>query len=105
MTVHEEKLKRILCEAIENRQSIRFYHESRSSGKKGWRIVEPYIIGIKRTGNVFLAGMPVEERTKSIDERITGHYLLRKIEQNKLEIRSKTYSEPKVRKATNCKHT
>ena len=63
MTLHDEKLKRILCEAIENRQLIRFYYESKSSGKKKWRIVEPYMIGTKRTGNVFLAGMPVEVRT------------------------------------------
>jgi hypothetical protein len=83
MTVHEEKLKRILCEAIENRQSIRFYYESKSSGKKGWRIVEPYIIGTKRTGNVFLAGMPVEERIKSIDEGPQVIIFLKKLSRTK----------------------
>lgn len=96
MTPHEEKLKKVLCEAIKNRQLIRFYYESESSGKKEWRTVEPYIIGIKHTGNVFLAALAIEERIKPIEERITGHYLLKKISEDKLQILSELYSEPKV---------
>jgi Fic family protein len=96
MKQKNEDVQAILCDAIRERRLVKFYYESDSSGKKEWRTVEPYIIGIKHTGNVFLAGLPVIEKSKPIEKRVTGHYSLKKINLNNLEILSEKYTEPKV---------
>lgn len=93
-----DKLIQILCTAIQQRKLIKFYYESVSSKKKGWRLVEPYILGIKDNGagNIFLAALPISERAKKLEQRVTGHYLLDKIDCNLLEILEDTFDEPKV---------
>jgi hypothetical protein len=85
----------ILCKAIEQRRLVRFYYVS-ESGKKGWRKVQPYIVGVKENGNTFLAALPLEELKKEIGKRKTGHYLIEKIDIDKLEVLSETFSEPNV---------
>jgi Fic family protein len=96
MKQKNEDLKAILCNAIQQRQLVKFYYESDSSKKREWREVEPYILGIKHNGNVFLAGLPVSELPKSIGKRITGHYLLKKINVNNFEILPHKYTKPNV---------
>jgi hypothetical protein len=90
------QLVKIVSQAIDNRQLMRFYYESSSSGKKEWRTVEPYILAKKHNGNVFLAALPLEELKKNIADRNTGHYLLSKMDINQLEILPEKYDEPKV---------
>jgi hypothetical protein len=59
----EMGITKILCKAIQHRQLLRFYYGSEKSGKKEWRTVEPYIVGIynKGQGNTFLAALPTSE--------------------------------------------
>jgi hypothetical protein len=87
----------ILCDAIKKRRLTRFYYESKSSGNY-WRTVEPYILAIKDNGagNTFLAGLPVEELSKTIEARVMGHYLLNKLDINAFELSKETYDEPHV---------
>ena len=61
-------------------------------------MVEPYILGIKDkgAGNIFLAALPISERAKKLEQRVTGHYLIDKIDSNLLEILEDTFDEPKV---------
>ena len=94
----EEKIQKVLRKAILERKLIRFYYESESSGKKEWRVVEPYIVGIKETGNKFLAALPITELSKPLDKRVTGHYLLKKMDLKKLELLDETFDEPHVRR-------
>ena len=98
MTKKKKEITAILCDAIKERKLVRFYYESLSSGKKDWRTVEPYILGIKERGegNAFLAALPITEKIKKIDKRITGHYLLDKIDVNKIEILAATFDKPHV---------
>lgn len=96
MKQKNDDVQAILCDAIRQRRLVKFYYESDSSGKKEWRTAEPYIIGIKHTGNVFLAALPVPEIPKPIEKRVTGHYSLKKINVTSLEILSEKYKEPKV---------
>lgn len=92
----EEKVQKILCKSIQERKLLRFYYESESSGKKEWRIVQPYIVGIKESGNKFLAALPITELSKPIDKRVTGHYLLKKINLKNLEVLDEVFDEPHV---------
>lgn len=98
MQPKEEEIKELLCAAIKQRHLVKFYYESNSSKKKEWRTVRPYLIGIKENGSIFLAGLPITELPKKIEKRITGHYLLRKIDIMKLEVLSETFSDPGVPK-------
>jgi hypothetical protein len=96
MEQRQEEMKEILCKAIKERRLIQFYYESEKSKKKEWRMVQPYIVGIKENGNVFLAALPVSELQKRIEDRITPHYLLKKININKLELLPEKYDKPEV---------
>jgi len=64
--------------------------------KKEWRIVQPYIIGINKKGNIFLAALPISELKKKIEDRITPHYLLKKIDISKIKLLPKKYDQPLV---------
>lgn len=90
----------ILIQAIKKRRLIRFYYESDSRGKKEWRTAEPYLIGIKDrgNGNFFLLALEQKELSKDVNKRNTGHYLLSKIDIQKLEVLQKTFAKPKVRR-------
>lgn len=98
MTKKKTEITELLCNAIQQRKIIRFYYESSSSGKKEWRTVQPYIVGVKErgAGNRFLAALAITELSKKIDKRITGHYLLDKIDINTIEVLEDTYDEPQV---------
>jgi len=87
----------ILCDAIKKRSLIKFCYESTSTGK-GWRTVEPYIVGIKDNGagNIFIAALPIKELSKSITERELRHYLLKKLDINAFELLKEAYDEPHV---------
>jgi len=96
--VNKLSISKILCEAIRDQRLIEFYYESKKSGKKEWRTVEPYIVGIydKGKGNAFLAGLPISEIAKEINARVIGQYLLSKIAREQLKVLEETYTEPKV---------
>jgi hypothetical protein len=93
-----QRIFKILCDAITTRRLVKFYYESVSSGKKEWRIVEPYILGVKNNGagNIFLAALPISERSKKMESRVTGHYLLEKLDVMKLEVLDETFGKPKI---------
>jgi hypothetical protein len=88
----DDKLVRILCQAIKERRLVRFYYLS-NSGEKAWRTVEPYMV-INNKGNITLIGLPTTELNKAI--KYTGHYLLLKIDIKKFETLDECYDEPKV---------
>jgi hypothetical protein len=98
MNKKREDIVRLLCDAINQRRLVRFYYESTSSGKKDWRIVEPYIVGIKDkgAGNTFLAALSISELSKRTQDRIIGHYLIERMDITKLEILDETFDQPKV---------
>lgn len=90
-----KELLELLCQAIKHKSLITFYYESKSSGKKEWRIIEPYFVAINARGNLILVGLPLEERSKYVDKRITPHYLIEKIDLKKLEVCKKNILNPK----------
>ncbi|MEO6730725.1 MAG: WYL domain-containing protein [Ferruginibacter sp.] len=92
----EKEISGVLCDAINKRKLIRFYYQSVTSGKKGWRTVEPYIIGVKENGNVFLAALPITELSKKIEDRSLGHYLINRFDISTIEVLEPTYQEPRV---------
>ena len=98
MNTQRENIIDVLCNAIDKRRLIKFYYESNSSKKKEWRIIEPYIVGVKDkgAGNVFVTGLPKAELSKNIADRITGHYLIDKLDITKLEVLNETFEIPKV---------
>ena len=96
MDVKQKALIKKLCDLIKQRRLISFYYESKSSGKKEWRTIEPYIIAENLKGNLILVGLPIEQRTNAIKKSITPHYLIDKINIGKLEMLSETFEEPKV---------
>ena len=89
---------KLLCEIIDQRKLISFYYESKTSNKKEWRTVEPYIVGIKDkgAGNIFLAALPIEQLSKKIKERTLGHYLIEKLDVSRFKILEETFDEPNV---------
>ena len=96
MTQKERGIKDVLCKAISKRNVIYFYYESEISGKKGWRTVEPYIVGIKPNDNIFLAALPVSELTLMKKDRRLRHYSLHIMKASKLEVLPDSYKEPNV---------
>lgn len=98
MAAKRQDILNVLCDAISQKRLIKFYYESASSNKKEWRVVEPYIVAIKDKGegNVFLAALPTTELSKRIEDRITGHYLLERIDISKLEVLNETFDQPNV---------
>jgi hypothetical protein len=96
MEQKSEELKDILCKAIKEQGLVKFYYESDKSKRKEWRIVEPYILGIKENGNIFLAALPTEELGKNIKNRSLGHFLLNKIDLTRFERLKKKYTTPNV---------
>jgi hypothetical protein len=89
---------RTIWGAIKNRRLIRFYYESISSKKKGFRIIEPYIIGIYKEGNknTYLSGLPYEDFKKGIRRTEQGQYIIGKINHKQLEILPDKFEEPGV---------
>lgn len=77
-----------LCEAIKKKHLVKFYYESTTNKHKDWRIVEPYIVGIKDNGkgNVFLAGWfnPTPAQIKNKQEPDMRHYLINSIDKIKI---------------------
>ena len=90
------KVRALLSKAIKERKKVKFYYESERRGRKEWRTLYPYIIGVKANGNIFLAALPEEELSKPISERQLGHFSLSKIDIEKLELLKETYREPAV---------
>jgi Fic family protein len=81
--------------AITALSQIKFHYES-TSKKEEWRIAQPYILGVKANGNIFLAALEEDELDKPKDDRIIRHFTLSKIDLDKLEIGKKTYVAPEV---------
>lgn len=97
MQQKEGELIKILCKAIKQRLLLYFYYESEKSGNKEWREVRPYLVGINKKGNLELAALPTTELSKErIDDRKSGHYLLRGLKQNQLKVLSKIFVDPGV---------
>lgn len=92
----EKEILGVLCDAINKRKLIRFYYQSVTSGKKGWRTVQPYILGVKVNGKTFLAALPITELSKKIEDRSLGHYLLNQLDTSTIEILEPGYKEPRV---------
>lgn len=60
MSDKEEKILKIICDAISNRRLIQFKY------KKLTKVVEPYLIGThKKTGNIVLRAYSVSGQSKS----------------------------------------
>lgn len=85
-----------MCGAIKQKKLVKLYYES-DNGTKAWKIVEPYILAIKDNGagNIFLAALPTAEAAKKIEDRITRHYLVEKMDIMKLEVLDETFRSTK----------
>jgi aminocarboxymuconate-semialdehyde decarboxylase len=91
------ELTRMICSAIQERRVLSFYYESESSGKKEWRTVRPYLVGINKKGNLEFAGLPESELSKqNPDKRNSGHYLLTRLDLNKFKVLPDTFEDPEV---------
>lgn len=91
---------KLLCKAIRQKHVIRFYYKDITKNKKGIRIAEPYILGIKNkgAGNTYLAALPLKNdyQIKDPIKKQLGHYLLPGIKN--LEILPKQFTSIKVEK-------
>src|SRR5205085_8898714 len=98
ITINEKRVIKIIWEAIKNRRLIKFYYESVSNDNKDFRVIEPYIVGIYKTGNknLYLSGLPYEDFEKKLKRTQQGQYLIRTINPAQLEILPESYEEPGV---------
>src|SRR4051812_4441832 len=98
MTSSENEIYKVICsKAIKRCKKIKFYYES--SGGNYLRTVEPYLIGIKENGNVYVTGYeyPSKERQKERNNYGQGQWLLNRMSLNKLEVSvSETFNKLKV---------
>jgi len=85
----------LLCKIIKQRRLIKFYYESDTSGRKGWRTVRPYMV-IPIGVNIQVVGTPVGEINKILNKRQPGHYLISKLIKEKIVILSETFKDPGV---------
>jgi len=97
-----------LCRAIKQKQVIKFYYESRTNQNKDWRIVEPYMVGIRKgNGNIFLTGWFIPSADQILQNQKLGQkqYLIDQIKKftmlsrhfNTIKISStKIYNTPTI---------
>ena len=93
-----------ICAAIKKGYLLHFYYESKSSRKKAWRTVRPYLLGTNKAGNLELAALPTDELSKPINKRVSGHYLLESINLNRFETLPESFDDPGVER-TRVTHT
>ena len=86
---------KLLCKIIKQKNLIKFYYESGTSGRKGWRTIRPYML-IPIGANIQVVGTPVEELNKILSKRQPGHYLISKLSKKKIVILSETFNDPGV---------
>jgi hypothetical protein len=87
MTSNENEVYKVICsKAIKRCKKIKFYYKS--SGGNYFRTVEPYLIGIRENGKVYVTGYeyPSKERQKKRNDYGQGQWLLNRISLNKLEV-------------------
>ena len=86
----------IVCKAIKQRRLLSFPYKS-INGNEGQREIRPYLLGVNKIGNIELVGVPSEEvETKTLNDRKSGHYLLKRIDPSYLKILDKTFDDPGV---------
>jgi hypothetical protein len=90
----------VLCNAIKNRNLLKFYYESDSSKRKDWRIIKPYMIWPNSNNNLSLAGEPLDFRVNKKGEIVSGQYLLSQLlerfEKGQFEILSDKFESLKI---------
>jgi hypothetical protein len=91
------QLLKFLKIPILKRRLIEFYYESKS-GKKEWRTIRPYML-IPKGKNIQFVGTPIEELSKSPNDRHAGHYITTKLDWEKLEILSERFDDPGMPRA------
>ena len=65
-TKEQADIIKLLCKAITEKKLVKFYYENTGREHKDWRIIEPYLLGIrKHNDKVFLTGwfLPSKKQT------------------------------------------
>ncbi len=90
---------RKLCKAIQEKRLVQFYYESKTSDKKEWRTVEPYLVGVrKQDSHIILSGwfIPTEEQLSENQQATQKQYLIERIDTDKIKVLAETFSRLKV---------
>ena len=80
MTPHEQQIIDTLCLAIQGKNVVRFWYEN-VSGRKEWRIVEPYLVGAFPQKHIQLSAwlLPTPEQILAGQQDGWRSYILKKI--------------------------
>jgi hypothetical protein len=97
--IKQAVIVRKLCKAIQERRLVQFYYESKTSDKKDWRTVEPYLVGIrKQDGHMVLSGwfIPTDEQLNDKQRAMQKLYLIDRIDKDAITVLPATFSRLKV---------
>jgi hypothetical protein len=97
--IKQATVVRKLCKAIQEKRLVQFYYESKTSDKKEWRTVEPYLIGLrKKDGHIILSGwfIPTKEQLSENQREDQKQYLIERIHKDEIRVLPKTFTRLKV---------
>jgi hypothetical protein len=90
----QRRLILLFCKAINERRLVKLNYESNSGNRD--RTVLLYLVGVNKKGNIEVAGVLIEELSKFILKRYSGHYLIKEIDIEKVDILNETFKDPGV---------
>ena len=97
--IKQATVVRKLCKAIQEKRLVQFYYESKTSDKKEWRTVEPYLIGLrKKDGHLILSGwfVPNKDQLNEKQQPMQKLYLIERIDKDEIKVLAKTFDRLKV---------
>ena len=97
--IKQATIVRKICKAIQEKRLVKFYYESKTSDKKEWRTVEPYLIGIrKQDGHMVLSGwfIPTNEQLRRNQQEMQKLYLIDRIQKDAISVLPEKFSRIKV---------
>jgi hypothetical protein len=97
--IKQATVLRKLCKAIQEKRLVQFYYESKTSDKKEWRIVEPYLVALrKKDGHIILSGwfVPTKEQLRENQQADQKQYLIERIDKDEIRVLPETFSRLKV---------
>jgi hypothetical protein len=95
VSVREKLIIETAWNCMKNRQLISLWYDSKSKGYCS-RKIRPYMICINTRGNLELVGVPEEEWGKPQSDLQAAHYLLSKLNLDKIKTLPDTFDDPGV---------
>jgi hypothetical protein len=87
-----------LYEAIGKQRLVEFHYTDKTKGKEDTRVIEPYLLGINKHGNLFISGYFLASPPQVESGMKNGHknYLIDNIAPDSLTILTKKFDRLKV---------